>query len=265
MTSSEIKKYLGGFSSPLLLGVLLSAFAFAFWYGVSGWKELQNVNLTRQITVSGEGKVAVKPDIATFTVGVVTQAKKIKDAQLENTGRSNAILSYLREQGIPEKDTKTTNYSIYPQYQYFDTPPCYASPCPPRKPPEITFYQVNHTLEVKVRDLDKVDELLEGVVASGANEVGSISFTVEDEKGAQEEARKKAIGDAEAKAGVLAQDLGVRLGRIVGFSESGGPFPIYARAFEAKGGFGGDVAPAPEVQPGEQEIRSTVTITYEFR
>ena len=266
MTSSEVKKYLGGFSSPLLLGLILSAFTFAFWYGVSGWKVLQDINLTRQITVSGEGKVAVKPDIATFTAGVVSQAKKVKDAQLDNTRRSNAIISYLKGQGLLEKDVKTVNYSISPQYQYFDTPPCYSSPCPPRKPPEIVAYQVSHTLEVKVRELDKVDDLLEGVVANGANEVGAINFTIDDEKGVLAEARKKAIDDAEAKARVLAQDLGVRLGKIAGFSESGGPIPIYARTFEAKGGgFGGDIAPTPEVQPGEQEIRANVTITYEFR
>lgn len=243
----------------------MSVFALAFWYGVTGWKEFRSIRETQQISVTGEGKVAMKPDIAMLNVSVVTEAKKIKGAQLDNSRLSGSVLGFLKEKEVAEKDIKSVNYSIYPQYNYYDTPVCLAYPCPPRRPPEVVSYQVRHTLEIKVRDLDEVDDLLDGVVSAGATEVGSVSFTVEDEEKVKQESRKKAIEDAKAKAEVLARDLGVRIGKIVGFSESGGPFPIYARTFEAKGGFGGDVAPTPEVQPGEQEVRSTVTITYEFR
>ena len=115
-----------------------------------------------------------------------------------------------------------------------------------------------------MRDLNKVDDLLHGVGGAGANEVGSVSFTVEDEKMAMAEARKKAIEDAKAKAAVLAHDLGVSLKKIVGFSESSGGPIFYAGSFESMGG--APSAPAtPQVQAGEQEIRSNVTITYEFR
>ena len=264
-TSSEVKKILGGYTTPLLFGAMLSVFALAFWYGVSGWKEFRSIRETQQINVAGEGKVSVKPDIALLNVGIVTGAKKIKDTQLDNSRLSGSVLGFLKEKGVEEKDIKSVNYSIYPQYNYYDTQACLAYPCPPRKPPEVVSYQIRHTLEIKVRDLDEVDNLLDGVVSAGATEVGSVSFTVEDEEKVKQDARKKAIEDAKQKAKVLTRDLGVRLGKIVGFSESGGPFPTYARAFEAKGGFGGDVAPTPEVQPGEQEIRSNVTITYEFR
>jgi len=264
-TSSEVKKILGGYSSPLLVGAVLSVFAVAFWYGITGWKEFRSIRETQQISISGEGKVSVKPDIAMLNASVVSESKKIKDAQLDNTRRTGAVMGFLQEQGIAEKDIKSVNYSIYPQYQYFDTPACLAYPCPPRKPPEVVSYQVRHTIEIKIRDLEKVDDLLDGVVTAGANEVGSVSFTIENEDRVKAEARKKAIEDAKAKAQVLSRDLGVRLGKIVGFSESGGGFPIFARALEAKGGFGGDVAPTPQVEPGEQEIQSSVTITYEFR
>lgn len=267
-TSSEIKKFLGGFSSPLLTGVVLSTFAFAFWYGVSGWKEWREINPDRQITVSGEGKVVARPDIATFSASVITQAEKVKDAQLENTRRSNAVIGFFKQRGVEEKDIKTVSYNIFPQYQYFSEPRCLSFPCPPRRPPEIVSYEVRHTLQVKVRDLEKVDTLLDGVITSGANEVSSISFDVDNKDALLAEARKKAIDDAKDKARALAKDLGVRLGRITSFSESGGPIPIFARAFEAKGGFGGDAAPpapAPEVQSGEQEIRVNVSLTYEFR
>ncbi len=265
-TSSEIKKFLGGFATPLLIGVVLSSFAFAFWYGVSGWKELKSVRQPGRISVSGEGKVTARPDIATFTASVLTQAKKVKDAQDENSGRSNAVTDFLKKNGVDKKDIKTVGYSISPQYQYYNEPRCLSFPCPPQKPPEIVSYQVHHTIQVKVRDLDKTDDLLDGVVASGANEVGSIYFDIDNKDALAAETRKKAIDDAKEKARVLAKDLGVRLGKIVSFSESGGPYPIFARTLEAnKGGFGGDVATAPQVEPGDQEITSTVTVTYEFR
>ena len=96
--------------------------------------------------------------------------------------------------------------------------------------------------------------------------MGSLSFSVEDEEKIKVEARKKAIENAKEKAKVLAKDLGVRLGKMVSFSESGGGYPIYARTLEALGGGNGIVsAPSPQIEPGEQEIRSIVTVTYEFR
>ena len=259
-SSSEIKKFLGGFATPLLIGAVLSTFAFAFWYGVSGWKEWKGIRQPWQMSVTGEGEVAARPDVAIFTASVLTQAKKVKDAQNENSRKSNAVIEFLKKNGVGEKDIKTVGYNISPQYQYYSEPRCLGFPCPPQRPPEIVSYQVNHIIQIKVRDLDKVDDFLDGVVASGANEVGSIYFDIDDKDALTAEARKKAIDDAKDKARMLAKDLGVRLGKIVSFSESGGPIPILARALEAKGGFGGEVAPVPQVEPGEQEIRATVTM-----
>lgn len=252
----------------LVLGLVLGAFAFAFSYFADGWEKVTNSEMPRQINVSGEGKVAVKPDIALFTTAVVTQSAEISSAQSENTRRSNDVLAFLKDSGVEEKDLKTIGYSINPQYQY-DSRPCiqiYPSPCP-QNPPRIVSYDVRHTIEVKVRALDKVDDMLAGVVKNGANEVSSIQFSVDDKEKVLAEARKKAIEDAKTKAEVLADDLGVRLKRIVAFSEAGGP--IFPSRFESfgKGGdasFGGAL-PTPQVEAGEQEIRSFVNVVYEFR
>ncbi|MBI4225008.1 MAG: SIMPL domain-containing protein [Candidatus Sungbacteria bacterium] len=226
--------------------------------------------LPRQIAVSGEGKTTVKPDIAVFTAGVVAQAAKVKDAQTENTKKSNAIIEFLKKSGVDEKDIKTTEYSIYPQYQSSYPPPCvFPGPCPMTtvRPPEIVSYQVRQTIEVKVRDLGKVDDLLDGVVSAGANEVGSITFKMDDPEAARVAARKEAIDKAKAKAQVLADDLGIRLKRIVSYNEEGSGYPIYPMAMEyaKSSGLGGGAAPAPQVQPGEQEVTANVTIVYEFR
>lgn len=264
--SKPMKRQMHLLSFLLLAGLMISSFAFALFYIVSAWDMASNHVAPRQFSVSGEGKVAVKPDVATITAGVVTRAAKIAEAQAENSKKSNALLAFLRTQGIPEKDMKTVGYNISPQYQYFTNPPCVSFPCPPQRPSEIIGYEVRHTAEIKIRDFAKTDAILEGVVAQGANEVGSVSFGVDDPEKPRAEARAQAITDAEDKARVLARSLGVRLGRTIGFSE--GSDPIRAYALIGKGEFGGDgvlASQAPEVAPGEQEIRSTVTITYEFR
>lgn len=250
----------------LIVGLTLSSFAFALSYLVSARNESGQVS-PKQINVTGEGKVAIRPDVATFTAAVVTQSEKIGTAQSENTGRSNEMLALLKSSGVEEKDLKTIGYFINPQYQY-DARPCiqiYPNPCP-QNPPRIVSYEVRHTVEVKVRDLNKVDDLLAGVVEKGANEVSSVQFSVDDEEKVLAEARKKAIEDAKTKAEILAKDLGVRLTKIVAFSESGGG-PIFARSFEAlgKGGDFGGAATTPQIEPGEQEIRLFVNVVYEFR
>lgn len=264
--SDDMKKYVRIVGMLLFVGLMLSSFAFAFWYAVSALHSLKDTTGVRQIAVSGEGKVAVKPDITLFNASVITEDKKIGNAQSENTRRSNDVLAFLKQKGIAEKDMKSAGYSIYPQYQYDTSSPCYASSCPPRRPPEIVSYQVRHTIEVKVRDLAKVDDLLEGVVTSGANEIGSVAFTIENETQAKEDARKEAIDDAAKKARVLAKDLHIRLGSVIGFSESGGGVPApLAFGVEAYGKGGARDQGGPEVQPGEQEIKSFVTVVYEFR
>lgn len=264
--SSKMKRCARILMLLFLVGLTASSLAFALSYFISAWDTASNRVAPRRLSVSGEGKIAARPDTAIFTAGVLTQAKKVGEAQAENSRRSNAVIGFLKKQGVEEKDIKTVGYGINPQYQYFDAPPCSSFPCPPHRPPEIVGYEVRHSIEVKVRDLGRADELLEGVVSAGANEVGSIDFRVDNDEAVKAEARKKAIEDAEHKASKLARDLDVRLGRIVEFSESGPGFPILARALQAKGGFGGDIAPeAPEVEPGEQEIRVVVTVTYEFR
>lgn len=221
-----------------------------------------------QISVSGEGKIFVKPDVASFSVTMITSAKRIGDAQHENSTRSTAVVDFFKQNGIQEKDIKTVSYSLQPQYQYGDTRPClldasYPCPIPVRTPPQIVSYEVRHSLEVKVRDLAMVDNLLEGVVGAGVNDVGSVFFTVDDEKKAMATARKLAIDDAKKKAQALSRDLGVRLKKITGFSESGGGYPMYARMGLMK--VEASDMSAPSVQPGEQEVQSNVTITYELR
>lgn len=235
----------------LLVGAVFAVFALSYAYVADG--KMKRTQGASQIPVTGEGKVAAKPDIAILNATVVTEKVTVSEAQTKNTEVYNSIVKFLKDAGIDAKDVKTTHYSIYPQYFYSQT-----------RKPEITGYQVRNTLEIKIRDLSKVDDVLGGVVAYGANEVGNVSFTIENPNALKEQARKLAIEMAKEKAKVLSKDLGVRFSKIVGFSESeGGGFPppiFYAEAL-GKGGSGGG---GPDLSQGEQEIKVFVTLTYEL-
>src|SRR3989344_2069682 len=203
------------------------------------------------ISVSGEGKILIKPDIAIVNVGVLKEGVDFLAVQRSAADVMNRLSDTLKKKGVLDKDIKTTSYSISPRYDYKDG--------------EQTFrgYEVFQNLEVKMRDLGKVGEILSGAAQAGANQIGSLSFGVDDPKKARDEARALAIADAKAKAENLSKNLNVSLGKILGYSESDGgmPPPIFAKA-ESFGIGGPGVPPTPE---GENEINVIVNLMYEIR
>lgn len=228
------------------------------------------VPATNTITVSGEGEVFAVPDTAVFSVTVRETAREVKPAQDAAAKKANDIIRYLKGAGIEEKDIKTAEYSVYPQYEWRESKeicPADASICPPSGRQVLTGFEVRQTLTVKVRDTEKAGELLSGVGSRGASEVSGLSFTIDDEDELKTQARDLAIQDAKEKAKKLADSLGVRLVRVVGFQESGSsypPYPVYGmggaeRAMDAQ------VKVAPEVPTGENKFVSNVTVTYEIR
>ena len=249
--------------------------AFALWGAASAIKTFKEFRFvgsgttaTNTITVSGEGEVFAVPDLATFSVTVLEEAKEVKDAQKVATEKINDIIDYLKAQGVEEKDIKTSSYNVYPKYEWLQETCAADRPCPPGKQ-VMNGFEVSQTVEVKVRDTDKAGDLLSGVGNRGVNSVSGLNFTIDDEDALNAEARAKAIADAESKAKELANQLGVSLVRIVGFNENGGGYPIYMKRealMSVDSGYGGAVsAMAPSVPTGENKIVSNVSITYEIR
>jgi uncharacterized protein YggE len=229
--------------------VILSVFLMAKTNQV-----INTATTANTISFSGEGKVLGKPDIAVVSLSIVTEAITSKAAQDDNSQKSKAVTAFLKGQGIEDKDIKTTGYNIYPQYNYSRN-----------GNPEIRGYQVNQTLEFKVRNLDTVSGILGGVVSAGVNRVDSLRFQIDDPDALKDEAREKAIEDAKTKANELQKQLGIRLGKIVNFYESssgGSPPPMLFELKQAVGEFGGD---GPSVPTGENEVAVNVTLTYEIR
>lgn len=208
------------------------------------------------ITVSGTGKVKATPDLALINLGVQTETDSVRNGQEENTNKMNAIVTMLKENGIEEKDITTNQYSVYPRYNWEDGEQ------------EVVGYTVNQSVSIKVRDLDKVGELLGRAGDLGANQVGGIQFTIDEPELLQDEARQKAIDDAREKAKILADQLGLSLVKVVSFSEGGyggAPVPMaaYDRAESFAVGSGGATNPAPDIQEGTQEVVSNVNVMFE--
>jgi uncharacterized protein YggE len=256
---TKIKNYAG---ASIILSLALFAIA-SFWYVASFSK---SVTSDRSFTVSGEGKVVAVPDVAELSFGVLTEGgKNLADLQKENANKTNAIIAFLKESGIDEKDIKTQSYTVTPRYKsYYCPPPTgagYSTSCPPA---EIVGYSVSQSVAVKIRDVNKAGDIVGGVVEKGANTVLGPTFTVDDSTLLENQARKEAIFRAKEKAKAIAGAGGFRLGKILSLQEGiYFPSPI-SQPFLGKGGYGGESA-GIDIEPGSQEIRVNVTIIYEIR
>lgn len=216
------------------------------------------------INVQGRGEVFAKPDIGTFSFSVLAEGKDANQAQTKSAESVNTIVAFLKEAGVEDKDVKTDNYNLNPKYNYDQRPCPFGSYCPQGEP-TLVGYEVSQSITVKVRDLAKAGDLITGVGGKGATNMSNLQFTIDDESVLKAEARTKAIADAKVQAEKLAKDLGVHLGRMTGYYEDqpgGYPMPMMESArggdmMNAKAGL------APAVPTGENNLVSTVTLTYE--
>jgi uncharacterized protein YggE len=252
-----------------LVGVVLAIFLAAV-----AIKEIKSISyvgkengMINSISVNGKGEETVIPDVATFSFSVTESAKAVEDAQSKTTDRTNAALKAVRAAGVEDKDIKTTSYSINPKYEYSQGP-CTNGYCPNGKN-VLTGYEVTQTVEVKIRELKKAGSIFSAIGSLNVQNVNGLSFSIDDIDTIKAKARAKAIIDAQAKAKVLAQQLGVKIVRITSYYDASNDMPYYGRE-----GMGGDMmtasavkvaAPTPEIPTGEQEVVSNVTITYEIK
>jgi uncharacterized protein YggE len=205
------------------------------------------------ITVSGTGKVTVKPDVADVNLGVTTQANTAKAARDDAANKMNAIIAALKNLGIADEDIQTSNISINPVYDYNSSSP------------QITGYQVTNQVNVHVTDITKVADVIDNSVAAGATNINYVSFDVADRTTAENQARTAAVNDAKSHADALAAAAGVTITGVQSISETtmSYPYPIYGAAdASGKGGAPGAPSVPTPVQPGTQDITITITVSY---
>lgn len=215
------------------------------------------------LIVSGEGRVTAVPDIAKVTLGVEENGSSLLEVEKSVNTKSKTLVDSLKNLGVGEKDIKTTSYTVSPDYDYREA----ASSAYRSQPAKIIGYRVSTTYEVKVKDFDKVNDVIAKATEVGANMVGGVAFEVNEETKNKllDEARKEAVNEARQKAESLAKAAGVSLGKIINISEMQGfePRPI---ALMEKSGIGGDSQPPqPEIAPGETELSVTVSLFFDLR
>jgi len=210
--------------------------------------------------VSGIGEVYAKPDLALITFSVRNESKTVSAAMAENTKNMNTIINVMKSKGVKDKDLKTTSFNIYPRYEWQEGQ---AEIWPqPEGTRVLVGYEISQSLQVKIRDLNKIGEIIQEATDVGANQIGNLQFTIDDQDSLEKEAREEAIKEAKEKAEELAGQLGIKLVRITSFSE-GGVVPRYYD-YALKESASSSESPMPQIETGENRIEISVSITFEI-
>jgi uncharacterized protein YggE len=240
------------FNAPALAGAAFFAAAATLCALPAAAQEPVAGGRPPRISVTGEGEVAVAPDMAILNLTVLREAATARAALTANNESMKQVLAALREAGVAERDLQTSGLSIQPRY---------AQPGKERSEPKIAGYGVSNALTVRVRNLDEAGAILDKAVGLGVNQGGGIAFVKDDLGPTLTEARKRAVTDALARARTLAEAANVKLGRILSIEEqSAMPRPMP---------YGGPLrmAAADAAVPlaaGENSYRTQVTVVFEI-
>lgn len=232
------------------VGILVLVYA---GFAVKNWSS--SLLPVRTIMVNGEGETILKPNVSVVSFSVVSEGKDVVALQNENNTKIKQAIAFVKNQRVEDKDIKTSGYNLSPRYVYN----------PKTGQSSIDGYNLTQTVTVKIRDLNNVNKILGGLPSLGINQISGPNFSIDDLENYLSEAREKAFKNAREKAEEQARFNGVRLGRVVTFSEGSRgnyPGPIYLEAM-GKGGDMGSVPPT--IESGSEEVKVTVTVTFEIK
>jgi uncharacterized protein YggE len=205
------------------------------------------------LNLAAYGETKVEPDMATISLGVVTEGKTAAEAMQANATRMSAVVASLKKSGIADRDIQTSNLNLNPQYRYEE-----------RQPPILTGYQATNMVTITVRDLKRLGAAADASVSAGANQIHGIGFGLLDRTAAENAAREAAVKALAARADLYARATGHRVLRLVTLSEGGGSYPVPppmpVMAMARAESFKGDTS----VSPGELNVRVDVTGLYEL-
>lgn len=217
--------------------------------------------LPRTITVIGRGEIKVKPDVANTTVGVEALGATVDAAMSDAEARMTSVLAALKKMGIADKDIQTSNFSINFERQG-DQTPVTAQATPGAFTPPAGFYRVSNMVQVTIRDLTKVGDVIDTAVKSGANNVWGISFSLDNTDTLEGQAREAAVKDARARAEALAGLTSVQVGDVVSVSEVVGSQPLVMYSSAKAEGLGGGGTPS---EPGEVTFSTQIQVVYAIK
>ncbi len=212
---------------------------------------VQTIAGTR-LDIAATGEVTRVPDIAIINTGVVTRAGTAREAISQNAAQMQRVVARLRRAGVAERDIQTSSVNLSPEYRYQDN-----------QPPVLTGYQASNQVTVRFRKIEDSGNILDALVAEGANQINGPTLTIDKPEGALDEARLVALKQAQARAETYARAVGKRVSRILAISETGGSAPIIqyeaVRVTAARG-----MAADTKIVPGEQTLSVTLNVTFEL-
>eukprot|EP01132_Coremiostelium_polycephalum_P010925 gene10925-13381_t len=212
-----------------------------------------------RITVTGEGEATAAPDMAIVSLVVLQEKPTAREALTANNETMAKVLDAMKKAGIAERDLQTSGFNIDPRYVYPDN-----KQGQPPQAPKIVGYAVSNSLSVRVRDLKKVGEILDQSVTLGVNQGGNLTFTNDKPETIVEEARKKAVANAIAKAKTLTAAAGVEVGKVIEISEQTFQPRPYGGAPRAKM-MAAEASDSVPVAAGENSYNVTVNVTFELK
>jgi hypothetical protein len=202
------------------------------------------------ISVTGEARISVPPDLAQIDAGVTSEAKTAREASDANNAAMGKVLLALKGAGLDEKDYQTSRLSLQPQY----------SSAKSGSSATIVGYRASNRVTIRLRDVTKVANVIDTLVTSGANEIGGINFMVSQASKLLDDARGQAVADARRKAEIYAKAAGVTLGAPLSISEEGAAQPL----FRARMATPMAASPTPVAQ-GEETLSITVGMTWAIK
>lgn len=235
----------------IIFGIILLAGAYFIPWKNINWGNI-NIKPVETVTVIGEAKSQIKSQVANFNAGVSAINDNKDVAVAEVNQKIDAIITAVKNFGIPAQDIKTQNLSVYQQEETY-----YAEGIQKQRPGQ---WRINNTIDITLRNIDQASALADLITKSGATNVYGPNFTVDNTTSAQNELLGEAMKDALSKAEIIARSGGKKVGGVVSVTEGTsavGFFPMSA----SREGFGGG---AP-VQPGSQTVQKTVTVVYELK
>ena len=206
-----------------------------------------------RLELSATGETTRVPDVAIVSAGVVTRAATARAALEQNATRMERVRAALKRAGIADRDIQTSNISLNPEYRYVQD-----------QPPRLVGYTASNQVNVRFRDIARTGDILDALVAEGANQINGPSLTIDKPEEAMDEARTKALGVGRARAELYARALGMRVVRLLSVSEGGGNYPVpppMPVMMEARAQSGA----ATKIDPGEQKVQVTLSMVFELR
>lgn len=213
------------------------------------------VNEPGTLTVSGFGQVTLVPDLAYLNIGVHSEEAEVGKALKANNVIAQSISDALQNEGIAEEDIQTANFNVYPMQRYDSMGQI-----------TDTYFSVDNTVYVIVRDLSNLGKLLDVAINAGANNIYGINFDISNRAEALAQARDLAIKDAQSKAGLVASVAGVTLGEIrsINVSNASGYDPYYGGYGMGGGGASAEMSSVP-VSSGQIILSFDATLTYAIK